>query len=163
MRGPGLGQSIGCHRSVLLPITRGPRGACSTFAAAWEPGSQGTPKRGGAKRSPWSWDLPEAAGEGGGHPQRVCLVFGTGVGICPVSSHRGRGSRETGISPPRERAKRPRSHLRSVLSHGGASENPIFCGEHPLPLILLSDIYEVSIKSRQGGLQQAPRAKKVQS
>lgn len=39
----------------------------------------------GAIRSPRSWDLPEATGEGGGYPQCVSLVFGTGVRICPIS------------------------------------------------------------------------------
>lgn len=117
----------------------------------------------GAIRSPQIWDLPEATGEGGGYPQCVSLVFRTGVRFCPISSYHRWGSWGISITALQEWVKRPRSRSRFVLSHGSASENLICWGEQPLPLILLSDIYEISLKSRERGLQQPPSTKREQS
>lgn len=117
----------------------------------------------GAIRSPRSWDLPEATGEGGGYSQMRLPGLRDWCRDLPHLFYRGWGSWGTGISALQEWAKRPRSRSRFVLSHGSASENLICWGEQPLPLILLSDIYEISLKSRERGLQQPPSAKREQS
>lgn len=84
-------------------------------------------------------------------------------GSVPSLSYRGWGSWGTSISALQEWVKWPRSRSRFVLGHGRASENLICWGEQPLPLILLSDIYEISLKSRERGSQQPPNAKREQS